>query len=197
MFPTITNDDHLRSLALAVAQNRVGADDPIEDVLARECVDPQEFTRILDNRTFKKYLNDYVKEFTANGFSFAAKSRVLAEDAIQSVYLIAKDADQPAAARIKAVENLVSWGGLAPPPALAGQNGGAPAFHITFNLPDIASAPQNASITVQSAPAPVFDVEFDEVADELPPPEAKHATKPHQDPATGNDPWANAFVDAL
>lgn len=192
MFPSITNDDHLRSLALAVAQNRVGADDPIEDVLARECVAPQEFSKVMDNPTFKKYLNEYVKEFTANGFSFAAKSRVLAEDAIQSVYHIAKDADQPAAARIKAVENLVNWAGLAPTPQMGVSGVGAPAFHITFNLPDLKSAPENASITVLNAPQPVFDVEFDEVVDEPP----KIPAKEPQNPARGPDPWANAFADA-
>lgn len=197
MFPTITNDDHLRSLALAVAQNRVGPDDPIEDVLARECVDPHEFAKVMDNKTFKKYLNDYVKEFTVNGFSFAAKSRVLAEDAIQSVYHIAKDADQPAAARIKAVENLVNWGGLAPVMQVGAANGGAPAFHITFNLPDLKSAPENASIAVVNAPPPVFDVEFDEVTDETVGNAPKHAIKPPQDPSAGADPWANSFVNAL
>jgi len=48
----ITSDDGLKSLALAVARNKIGADDPIEEVLSVEGVDSDQFSRLLDDKVF-------------------------------------------------------------------------------------------------------------------------------------------------
>ena len=135
----INHDDHLRSLAMAVARNRAGPEDPIEDVLARESIAPSDFDSYLNDKVFKKYVTAYTHELRENGFSFASKCRILAEDAIQHMYLMTKDNEVPAAARVKAVENLVTWSGLAAK-SIADTAAGT-GFHITFNIPNVPNAP--------------------------------------------------------
>ena len=170
----IAQEDHLRSLALSVARNKVGPDDPIEEVLARECVAPDEFDKLLEDPVFKRYVKDYVQELTDNGFSFQSKCRILAEDAVQSVYHIAKDPEAPAAARIKATENLVEWAKLHTPAALPTSS--QPQFQITFNIPpgftpgaasaitvNQVDASVPASITADFTPADMIDADYEEV----------------------------------
>lgn len=131
----IRSDEKLRSLAMAVARNRVGANKPIESVLTAEFIKPAEFGGYLSDPVFKNYVLAYTSEFEKNGVSFAAKCRVLAEDAIKDLYYMVKDPDAPAAARVKAVENLVDWGGLAPK-ADAGAASRGSGFSITIQLPN-------------------------------------------------------------
>jgi hypothetical protein len=149
----ITNDLQLRELAMAIARNRAGPNDPIEEVLAACAVSPNDFLRIADDKVFKGYVTAYAKELTENGYSFAAKCRVLAENAIEDLYYLAKDAEMPAAARVKAVENLVDWGGLAPKNSSA-VDAGRPTFSISINLPaSVTGTTQPITITGTHAPA--------------------------------------------
>ena len=152
----INHDDHLRSLAMAVARNRAGPEDPIEDVLARESIAPSDFDSYLNDKVFKKYVTAYTHELRENGFSFASKCRILAEDAIQHMYLMTKDNEVPAAARVKAVENLVTWSGLAAK-SIADSNQGN-GFHITFNIPN--APQQTARITVDTPVSTGFSMAF-------------------------------------
>ena len=133
MNENLMHEDRLRMLALAVARNRVGPDDPVEEVLAREGVTPQEFDRLLADPVFTKHVKSFVAELEASGFSFASKCRVLAEDVVHSLYHLARNEDEPAAARVKAVENLVEWGGLASKAAQA-QTPGAGAYQLVINF---------------------------------------------------------------
>jgi hypothetical protein len=95
---------------------------------------PNEFLKIAEDKVFKGYVTAYAKELSENGYSFAAKCRVLAENAIEDLYYLAKDLEMPAAARVKAVENLVDWGGLAPKNT-TNTDAGRPTFSISINLP--------------------------------------------------------------
>jgi len=151
-------EDHLKSLAMAVARNKVGANDPISTVLLRENISPTDFAAFEKDGVFQRYVLAFTKELEENGFSFAAKCRVLAEDAIQSMYLMAKDDETPAAARVKAVENLVEWSGLAAKSKVDAASNAAPGFHITFNIP----TPQaEKTITLDATDAtPTFSVSF-------------------------------------
>jgi hypothetical protein len=114
----------------------------------------------------------FVKEFEQNGVSFSQKCRVLAEDAITHLYHMARDVDVPAAARVKAVENLVDWGGLAPKKTDDGQNT-RPAFSITIQLPNAAPMTLESPASTQSDP----------FKEPLPPPiEGVYTTAEHVDP---------------
>lgn len=143
----IRADVFLRELALAIARNQVGANVPVHEVLAAEGVTQQEYDAIKKNPTFEGYVAAYVKELTETGFSFAAKSRVLAEALLPDVYHMIKDPDVPAAVRLKAVENIVEWGDLKPKKVV--EAGGGPGYSITINIPG--ALPTTVSARTQAA----------------------------------------------
>ncbi|MFM6959568.1 MAG: hypothetical protein ACKOW0_00895 [Schleiferiaceae bacterium] len=143
----IRADVFLRELALAIARNQVGANVPVHEVLAAEGITQQEYDAIKVNPTFEGYVSAYVKELTETGFSFAAKSRVLAEALLPDVYHMIKDPDVPAAVRLKAVENIVEWGDLKPKKVV--EAGGGPGYSITINIPG--ALPTTVSARAQTA----------------------------------------------
>lgn len=136
MHSGIYADALLRSVALAVARNQVGQQRPITELLPSEGITQQEYDDLSKDPQFKQYVDAYAKELTESGFSFAAKSRILAEDLLPMAYKMAKDGDVPAPVRAKMIENLVEWGDLKPRKDVAlGQVGSG--FSITINIPDI------------------------------------------------------------
>lgn len=143
MHPSINADQLLRSLALSIARNNVGAQLPLHAVLASEGLVQSEYDDISTNPQFQTYVTQYEAELKESGFSFAAKSRVLAEDLLPTAYHMARDPDVPAATRAKMIENLVDWGDLKPKNSSLQAQG--PGFSITFNIP---SLPQNGQKTV-------------------------------------------------
>lgn len=140
-------DQFLRSLALSVARNRVGANRPIAEVLTAEGVTEQEFIVLADNPQFKRYVEAYTADLKENGFSFSAKSKVLAEDLLPVAYHMARDEETPAAVRAKIIENLVEWADLKPKKAVEGVPGAG--FSITINLPTSAATPKEP-VTLQA-----------------------------------------------
>jgi hypothetical protein len=135
---SINADQVLRELALAIARNKVGAMRPIADVLAGEGVTQSEYDAISENPQFIRYVESYAKEMQDSGFSFAAKSRILAEDLLPTAYHMVKDPDTPAAVRAKIIENFVDWGDLKPKNSAISTAG--PGFSITINLPSTANS---------------------------------------------------------
>ena len=203
-YDLLNREDHIKTLALTVARNRVGAGDPIEDVLLREGVDPSDFAALLSDKAFKVYLTQYVAELRESGFSFAAKCRVLAEDAVGDIYHLIKDPEAPAAARIKGLENLVGWAGIgARPDQNVAQGAG---FSITFNIPSTGATPINAQISVKNDEKPAFSTTFtpenllqDPVSDAvlLPAPPSQITISPHPTVTLSiEDPWDDpVFVE--
>jgi hypothetical protein len=117
----------------------VGAQLPIHGVIAGEGLTQTEYDQIAANPQFQRYLEAYTTELRENGFSFAAKSRVLAEDLLPVAYHMAKDPDVPAATRAKMIENLVDWGDLKPKNSSNSTAG--PGFSITINIPTVGQTP--------------------------------------------------------
>lgn len=152
MHPAIRADQNLRALALSETRNVLGANVPRSEFLLAEGISDAEYAGISKNPEYQRFLREYKADLTANGFSFAAKARVLAEDLLADVYLMAKDSDTPAAMRVKTLENLVDWGRLVPKadPTAAGAG-----FSVTINLGGALPA-----VTLTSAPPPadVIDV---------------------------------------
>jgi hypothetical protein len=134
------NADHLlRSLALSVARNLVGAMRPTSEIIASEGLTQTEYDEIAKNPQFQHYVDAYKAELKDSGFSFSAKSRVLAEDLLPSAYHMARDPDVPAAVRAKILENLVDWGDLKP--KNTSNAGAGPGFSITINIPTVGQTP--------------------------------------------------------
>lgn len=162
MNQNVSADTNLRELALTIARNEVGANVPLSEVLANECLSADEYEKIAKNPVFAQYLKQIKAELVENGFSFASKCRVLAEDLLANAYRMAKDDDTPAAVRLRALENLVDWGDLKPKTAFSGANG--PGYSIVINLPGVgagASATQvtiDAAVTSATPPAPVIEL---------------------------------------
>lgn len=152
MHSAINADHLLRGLALAIARNNVGAARPIHEVLAGEGITQNEYDGIAKNQQFLRYVDQYTSDLRENGFSFAAKSRVLAEDLLPTAYHMARDPDTPAAVRAKVLENLVEWGDLKPAKS-SGTAVGGPGFSITINLPSPAGGTQT-TIPIDVTPTP-------------------------------------------
>jgi hypothetical protein len=153
MHSSIHSDQVLRELALSIARNTVGAQLPIHGVIAGEGLTQTEYDQIAANPQYKRYLEAYTTELKENGFSFAAKSRVLAEDLLPVAYHMAKDPDVPAATRAKMIENLVDWGDLKPKNTANSTAG--PGFSITINLPSTAnSAPKTLVLEAETPENP-------------------------------------------
>jgi hypothetical protein len=158
MNPAVSADTFLRELALAVARNDVGAGEPLPVVLAQEGVTQGEYTAIATNPQYTRYLDSFTRELKENGFSFAAKCRVLAEELLPTMYHIVKDPDQPAAARVKAIENLVTWADLKPKGEVQVSTGAGFSISISINglTPTKITATGAADVTdvIPKAPPP-------------------------------------------
>jgi hypothetical protein len=139
LHPSINADHVLRSLALSVARNLVGAMRPTAEIIASEGLTQTEYDEIAKNPQFQQYVDAYKTELKDSGFSFSAKSRVLAEDLLPSAYHMARDPDVPAAVRAKILENLVDWGDLKPKNTANSSAG--PGFSITINIPTVGQTP--------------------------------------------------------
>lgn len=135
MHSGIYADAELRAVAMAVARNNVGAQRPTQEIAASEGITDAEFDQIKQDPQFKRYLEAYERDLRENGFSFSAKSKVLAEDLLPDAYYLAKDTNIPPAVRVKMIENLVEWGELKPKKD-QGQLAVGSGFSITINLPD-------------------------------------------------------------
>ena len=135
MHSGIYADAELRAVAMAVARNNVGARRPLQEIAASEGITSAEFDQISQNPQFKLYLEAYERDLRENGFSFSAKSKVLAEDLLPDAYFLAKDSNIPPAVRVKMIENLVEWAELKPKKD-QGQLAVGSGFSITINLPD-------------------------------------------------------------
>ena len=161
---SINADQVLRELALAIARNNVGAMRPIAEILAGEGLTQQEYDDISANPQFKRYVESYSTEMKENGFSFAAKSRILAEDLLPAAYHMVRDPDIPAAVRVKIIENFVEWGELKPKNNAISTAG--PGFSITINLPNTANSAQKT--IVLEAETPKIDAKTSKTAEYTP-----------------------------
>ena len=138
MHSSINADYVIRGLALAVARNAVGAMRPVYEIITAEGITQPEYDAISVNPQFTNYVDSYTSELKSNGFSFAAKSRLLAEDLLPTAYHMARDMDTPAAVRAKIIENFVDWGDLKPKNSAISAAG--PGFSITINIPSTANS---------------------------------------------------------
>lgn len=133
MHNSISADQLLRELALAVARNNVGALRPVSEVIASEGLTQAEYDAISLNPQFQRYVEAYTAELKESGFSIQAKSRLLVEDLLPTMYHLVKDVDAPAASRVKAFENFIELAGARPNKAVEATAG--PGFSITINVP--------------------------------------------------------------
>lgn len=130
----VIEDTQLRTIALTLARNSLGANVPIEQLLPAIGLAEDEYEALCDNEQFNFYIEAYTKELRENGFSFSAKARILAEDLLPDAYKMAKDREISPAVRAKMIENLVDWGDLKPKNTNANIAPGS-GFSITINLP--------------------------------------------------------------
>jgi hypothetical protein len=164
MHSSINADYVIRGLALAVARNAVGAMRPVYEIITAEGITQPEYDAISVNPQFTNYVDSYTNELKSNGFSFAAKSRLLAEDLLPTAYHMARDMDTPAAVRAKIIENFVDWGDLKPKNSAISAAG--PGFSITINIPSTANSAQKT--IVLEAETPEIDVKTLKTAEYTP-----------------------------
>lgn len=150
MHSSINADQLLRDLALAVARNVVGANRPINEIIAGEGLTASEYAAISTNPQFKRYLAAYEKELTENGFSFSAKAKVLAEASLPTVYHMIHDQDTPAAVRRQLIADLVEWAELKPKNNNLAPAG--PGFSITINIPSTGQTPSQTIVLEAESP---------------------------------------------
>ena len=153
MHPSINSDAILRSLALSVARNNVGAARPIHEIIASEGLTQPEYDAMAANPQFQRYVEGYTTDLKENGYSFAAKSKVLAEDLLPTAYHMARDPETPAAVRAKILENLVEWADLKPKKTV--DTGAQTAYGISIVINGAPALAAQQVIDVK-ATAPVF-----------------------------------------
>lgn len=161
-----------QQLALTLARNQVGAKLPVKEVLEAEGVSLDMMEKLMADRLFTADVKRMAKELTENGFGFAAKSRVLAEDLLKTTYAIATDVDVAANTRLKAVENLVKWGDLEPKTSSQATTSG-PGFTIQIVVPNHlqeAAIAEGVRDTLANRTPVVIDVEPETVESEAPEP---------------------------
>jgi len=139
MHSSIHADQLLRQTALSVARNSVGAALPIHTVVASEGLTQTEYDAIAANPQFTLYVEQYTKELKDSGFSIQAKARLLAEDLLPTMYHLARDADAPAAARVKIFENFMDLADARPKNSANAAAGSG--FSITINIPQVGGTP--------------------------------------------------------
>jgi hypothetical protein len=164
MHNSINADQLLRELALAIARNQVGAMRPIHEVIAGEGITQTEYDAISVNPQFQRYVDTYVKELRDNGFSIQAKAKLLLEDLLPTMYHLAKDLDQPAAARVKVFENFAELADAKPKNTAISTAG--PGFSITINIPQTAQNEQKT--IVLEAETPEKPLEIAEIVQKTP-----------------------------
>ena len=149
MHSSINADQMLRQLALSVARNDVGAMLPIHTVIASEGLTQTDYDAIAKNPQFQRYVEAYTKELKETGFSIQAKSRLLAEDLLPTMYHLARDPDAPAAARVKIFENFVELADAKPKTNVNASMGSG--FSITINIPQVGQqAPQTLVLEAET-----------------------------------------------
>ena len=163
MNPAVSADTVLRTLALAVARNEVGPNEPLPVIVAQEGLTQPEFDAISTNPMYQRYVDGYRRELKDSGFSFAAKCRVLAEDLLPTLYKIATDDDAPAAARVKSIENLVTWADLKPKENAALTTG--PGFSISITVNGATTTIDTGSSVVKTASAPSLSLPVHDAED--------------------------------
>lgn len=152
-------DLFLRSLALAVARNAVGANLDINEVLKSEGIQLSEYQDIEKNPTYQGYLSKYKQELVESGFSFEAKCKLLAEDMLPGFYYLGRDPDTPAAVRAKVMEQMVKWANLEPKNDVS--LGGSGGFSINIVLPND-SGGEPTTITAEIQPKELASESEDE-----------------------------------
>ena len=158
MHSGIYADAQMRSVALAISRNQVGANRPTKEILASEGITQQEYDDLCKSPQFERYVDAYTKELTESGFSFAAKSRLLAEDLLPMAYRMARDRDVPAPVRAKMIENLVEWGDLKPRKDVSQLAVGS-GFSITINIPDSVKKASTDSNIIDITPESVEEAD--------------------------------------
>lgn len=157
MHSAIDADSIMKSVALAIARNQVGANRPVTEILPSEGITQLEYNEMVANPVFTRYLEAYTTELVDSGFSFAAKCRVLAEDLLPDAYKMVRDPDVPAAVRSKVIENLVDWANLKPKKDVAVQTGAGFSINIVFPDKDgNATPPEKVVSTQTAAPQPII-----------------------------------------
>jgi hypothetical protein len=154
MHNSLNADQFIRGLALSIARNIVGAMRPESEVLAHEGLTAQEYAEIKKNPMFQRYVDSYAADLRENGYSFAAKSKLLAEDLLPTAYHMARDPDTPAATRAKLIEDLVEWADLKPKKTADTSQGNG--FSIVFNIPGAVT--QITGVAAANSGANVVDV---------------------------------------
>lgn len=149
MHSSIYADHILRSLALTVARNEVGAQRPVHELLASEGLTQQEYDLIATNPQYLRYVEGYKTDLKDNGYSFAAKSKVLAEDLLPTAYHLAKDKDTPSAVKVKILENLVEWADLKPKRTAEGLSGPQYGISIVINGTSMSAVSANPTKKAQ------------------------------------------------
>lgn len=168
MHSAIYQDTLLRSVALSIARNNLGAMRPEKEVISGEGITEQDFVAIKANPQFKRYVDSFTKELSESGFGFAAKSRVLAEDLLPIAYHMARDPDVPAAVRAKMLENIVEWGDLKPKKSDMSVQAAGAGFSITINLPDTNKPAENCEKVIEYAQESEESEESEEITPKLP-----------------------------
>jgi hypothetical protein len=126
-----------------------GIDDPYE-VARRHGYSDEEYDTLQQQSWFTKAVASKRRELEANGFTFAAKMGMLAEDLLIQAYVAAKNSES-VSHKLDVAKYLTKIADLEPKQTAPGAGSG---FSITINIPDRSQPGQTLELTASDASLP-------------------------------------------
>lgn len=101
--------------------------------MQRYGVSIDQLKRLKKHKPFVMAVRKHQKEIAENGIDFKMKAKLMANDLIDTAYLMAKDPKTPATVRSGQIKDIVRWAELEPQKG-AGDSEGGTMFNIQINL---------------------------------------------------------------
>lgn len=108
--------------------------EPVDTILSRFSITPERYALLQPLPAFRKAVSEASKEIGQHGHTFQLKTRAIAEDFLEQLYLDMHDASVGIKTKFDIWQYLVKISGLEPPPAAAAATNGAPQVNIQINM---------------------------------------------------------------
>ena len=107
--------------------------EPLATVMERYDVTLEHMMLLKTHKPFLLAVKQFQREIQEQGITFKMKAKMLAEDLIDTAYLMSKDLTTPASVRMDGIKNIVRWAELEPQKNKE-DTGSMPTFAIQINL---------------------------------------------------------------
>jgi hypothetical protein len=114
----------------------VAIGDSIDAIMARYELSEEQIEDLLIHPTFNKAVDDQRRNIVENGIGFKYKSKLLAEEYLESLDGIVRDPSTSAAVRLDAIKSITKWAGYDESAAKGGGSGPSQATRMVIQWAD-------------------------------------------------------------